>query len=114
MKQNFKKSIVVDFDDTLSFTTDRDFKNATPNTPLIDKLNGLYNKGWNIRIFTARGNLSCDSRAEAIFIHKGIMEDWLEKHNVKYHELSFQKPLAEYYIDDKAITPEDFIKKEIK
>ena len=107
------KKIVCDFDDTISFATDRDWANAKPNLPLIEKLNGLYDNGWDISILTARGNLSCDSREEAIATYRNEMEDWLKRHNVKYTTLSFNKPYAEYYIDDKAIRPEEFIKENI-
>lgn len=109
MQTNYDKCLVVDFDDTISFTTNRDFANAKPNIKLIEKLNSLRSQGWTVRIFTARGHLSCKTRSEAVQKNKSVMETWLKKHNVQYDELSFQKPLATYYIDDKAIRPEEFI-----
>ena len=44
----YPHSIVVDIDDCISFTLNRDFSNAVPNKPLIEKLNGLYDLGWDI------------------------------------------------------------------
>jgi len=108
------KRIVLDFDDTLAFTSNRDWENAEPNIDLIEKCNALYNAGWQIDIFTARGSISCRSRVEAEEKYGEQIRTWLEKHHVKYHMLSFDKPLAAYYIDDKGITPEDFICADIR
>ena len=112
MKHN--KRIVLDFDDTLAFTTNRDFKNATPNVDLIEKTNRLYDEGWQIDIFTARGSLSCKTREEAEAKYGKEMLTWLDNHKVKYHTLSFDKPLAAYYIDDKGMSPDDFLGTKIR
>lgn len=110
----YPRSIVCDIDDTISFTTDRDWENATPNTALIDKLNSLYDNGWEINYYTARGTLSCATREAASAKYRDVIAQWFKKHNVKYHKLSFLKPLASYYIDDKAITPEGFLDLDIE
>lgn len=103
-------TIVVDFDDTLALTLNRDWVNASPNIELIEKLNALYDKGWTINIVTARGQLSCNGDSElASAKYRKQIEAWLYENKVKYTDLSFQKKLAAYYIDDKGITPEDFI-----
>lgn len=108
------KRIVLDFDDTLAYTSNRDWENAKPNLALIEKCNKLYDSGWIVDIFTARGSISCRSRVEAEEKYGEQIRSWLEKHHVKYHMLSFDKPLAAYYIDDKGITPEDFIYADIR
>ena len=45
---------VIDLDDTICFTENRDFEHSTPNKPVIDKINELYDKGYKILICTAR------------------------------------------------------------
>ena len=110
----YHKRIVVDFDDTLAFHQNRKFDEALPNQPLIDKLNKLYDEGWQIDIFTARGSISCESREAARLKYEESMIKWLNKHGVKFHMLSFDKPLAAYYIDDKGIMPEDFLDVDIR
>lgn len=110
---NHHKRIILDFDDTLAFHTGRDFANSKPNKPLIEKTNKLFDQGWIIDIFTARGSVSCKTRAEAEVKYRAQIEDWLETHNVCYHTLSFDKPLAAYYIDDKGMTPEVFLEANI-
>jgi capsule biosynthesis phosphatase len=110
----YHKRIVLDFDDTLAFTTNRDFKNAKPNKELIEKTNKLYDEGWQIDIFTARGSISCKTRKEARHKYEFEIEQWLLEYGVKYNLLSFEKPLATYYVDDKGITPQEFLNTEIK
>ena len=112
--RSHNKRIVLDFDDTLAFTTNRDFNNAKPNVDLIEKTNALFRAGWQIDIFTARGSLSCKTRKEAELKYKPEIVKWLLKHNVLYHNISFDKPLAAYYIDDKGISPDDFLNTKIQ
>ncbi len=77
----WEQTLVVDFDDTIAFTTKRDWYNALPNKPLIDKLNNLFKRGWDIHIVTARGTLSCKNREEAEKTYRPQIEDWLANHN---------------------------------
>lgn len=104
------RRVIFDFDDTIAFTRNRDWNNAEPNTALISKMNEMYNSGkWTIDIFTARGSISCKTREEASLKYRDGIESWLKKHGVLYHTLSFEKPLATYYVDDKAMRPDEFI-----
>jgi capsule biosynthesis phosphatase len=105
-------TLVVDYDDTIAVTFNRDWEHAKPNTSLISKLNELYAHGWTIHIVTARGQLSCGGDSDAADRkYRAQIESWLSAHGVLYHTLSFQKKLAAYYIDDKGITPEQFVQK---
>lgn len=107
---NHEKTIITDLDDTLSFTQNRDWENAKPNIDLINKLNFFFKIGYKIIIVTARGQISCNGNSiEADKKYRTQIETWLQKNNVLYHELSFQKKLAVYYIDDKSIRPDEFI-----
>lgn len=101
---------VIDLDDTICFTENRDFENSTPYKEVINKINELYDKGWKIIIATARGAKSCKTLEEREIKYRDITENWLKKNNVKYHELVFGKPNADYYVDDKNLSIEEFIK----
>ena len=110
MNSHHTTTLVVDFDDTIAITHNRDWTNALPNEALVNKLNALYDEGWTVHIVTARGQLSCDGDCEAADLKYRVqIESWLNQHDVKYTSLSFQKKLAAYYIDDKGITPEQFV-----
>ena len=109
---NHLTTIVVDFDDTIATVLNRDWENAVPNKNLITKINELYGQGWTIHIVTARGQLSCAGDfCAADKKYRKQIESWLTLNNVKYTSLSFEKKLAAFYIDDKGITPQKFIKK---
>ena len=101
--------IVVDLDDTLCFTQNRDFENSEPIKNVINKVNSLYKKGYEIYICTARGEKSCKTLEEKEQKYRNITEKWLKKNNVKYTKLMFGKPNADYYVDDKNLTIEDFL-----
>lgn len=104
------QTIAVDFDDTLAITLNRDWVNAEPNIKLIERLNALYDEGWDIHVVTARGQLSCEGDSNAADRkYRDQIETWLQAHGVKYTSLSFQKKLAAFYIDDKGITPDLFL-----
>ena len=104
------KIIVCDIDDTICYTENRDYEHSIPNIPMIEKLNTLYNQGYGIVYFTARGQHSCNGDLNLIEKErKPVLESWLKRHNVSYDLLLFRKPLAALYIDDKAVTPEMFL-----
>lgn len=102
-------TIIVDIDDTICFTHNRDFENSEPNKAVINKINELYAKGWEIILFTARGAKSCITLEEREKKYREITQRWLKKNNVKYTGLMFGKPNADYYVDDKNISIEEFI-----
>ena len=102
-------TIVVDVDDTISFTEDRKFDESKPNIEVINKINELYDKGWNIIIFTARGAKSCKTIQERIDKYDKVTRDWLDKNNVHYTDVVFGKPNADFYVDDKNMSIDDFL-----
>lgn len=105
------RRIVVDVDDTLCYTVGRDYANASPNMELISKLAALRRDGWIVTLFTARGQVSCNGDLDLIHERvKPILVEWLERHSVEYDELIFGKPYADVYVDDKGMTPEEFLK----
>ena len=100
---------VIDLDDTICFTENRDFENSKPYTEVINKINELYDKGIKIVIYTARGAKSCNTLEEREKKYREITEKWLKKNGVKYTELVFGKMNADYYVDDKNMSIEEFI-----
>ena len=105
------KVLVFDIDDTISIHTNRDYVNAKPIQPVIDKLNRLHDEGYYIKLFTGRGQVSCNGNLDLIIErNKDVLENWLKKHDVKYDELIFGKPLGDWYIDDKGMSVKDFLK----
>lgn len=89
-----------DIDGTICTQT-RMYNEAKPFKDIIEKINNLYDDGNYIIIFTARGSTTKVDWRE---FTKKQLEEW----GVKYHELLFDKPAADIFIDDKAINIKDW------
>ena len=101
---------VIDLDDTICFTENRDFEHSKPNKEVIKKINELYSKGIEIIIYTARGAKSCKTLKQREEKYRDITERWLKSNKVKYSSLVFGKMNADYYVDDKNLSIEEFVK----
>ncbi len=91
----------IDMDDTLTKCTcwtPEQCLEAEPNQEVIDKVNSLNDY---IIINTARADELIPATIK-----------WLRKHNVKYHGINNQKIPLSYYVDDKSVTIEQFLKGE--
>lgn len=108
---NGKNDFVIDIDGVVAcFREDLNYANCTPNQKMVDIINRLYDRGNHIVLFTARGYKTGIDWRE-------VTEQQLTQWGVKYHELKFGKPNADFYIDDKMLGIEelyDFISKEGK
>lgn len=89
------KRFVIDIDGVIAkFEPNLDYEDAQPNMEMIETINRLYEMGNHIVVFTARGYVTGKDWSKTTkeqFIRWGL----------KYHELIFGKPNADYYIDDK-------------
>ena len=98
------KTIVCDIDGTLcEIEPNTNYKIAKPRWDVIEKINKLYDNGNKIYLFTGRHMMNDD-----------ITKNWLKKHNVKYHQIFYGKPVGDIYIDDLSITPEFFLENGIE
>jgi len=105
-------TFIIDIDNTICKTYNNDYINSTPNIIIINKINSLYFKGNKIILFTSRnmrtfkGNLTLINKYT-----RPILEEWLNRYNIKYHELIMGKPWGEdvFYIDDRNLTIKQFI-----
>jgi capsule biosynthesis phosphatase len=103
-----KLRVCFDLDNTLVTypTIVYDYSTVKPIHKNIQLLNYLKNDGHEIIIYTARrmathkGNIG-----KVIKDIASITINTLEKFDIQYDELIFGKPIADIYIDDKAINP---------
>lgn len=104
-------TIVVDIDDTICYTKNRDYANSVPNEKVIDRINYLHDVlGYVIVLYTSRGVVSCNGILGDIERkNKATLEKWLRDHDVHYDCLRFGKPIADMYIDDKCMRPGDLL-----
>lgn len=90
-------SYCFDLDGTIcTQEPDIPYYEAEPYPEVIEAVNHLYEDGNRIIIFTARG--SCTG-----IDWRTCTERQLREWGVKYHELRFGKPEADYYVDDRGL-----------
>lgn len=95
-----KKRFCFDIDGVIAtIVPDKQYDLAGPQPDVIEIINSLYDHGHHIILFTARGSLTGIEWTE---VTRKQLRDW----GVKYHELIFGKPAADYYIDDKMLSIE--------
>lgn len=101
---------VFDLDDTICIHKNRDYPNAEPIIPVIEKMRKMKQDGWEIVIYSARGQVSCNGNLKEIEKkNRKVVEEWLSKHDVPCDELLFGKPLGDLYVDDKGVSLKDFL-----
>lgn len=101
---------VFDLDDTISVHKNRDYENAQPIPETIERMRALKAAGWEICIYSARGQHSCNGDIALIEKrNRSVVEKWLSKQNVPFDELLFGKPLGDLYVDDKGMSLEAFL-----
>jgi hypothetical protein len=90
--------IFVDIDETICTNdVDRNYSNALPITENIKKINKLYDDGYEITYWSARGS---GTGINWYNITYKQFDDW----GVKYHHLNLgEKPIFDLLIDDKAV-----------
>jgi CMP-N,N'-diacetyllegionaminic acid synthase len=92
------KTFCFDIDGVIAkLSPNNDYKLAEPNQHVIDKVNKLFDSCNTIILFTARGSKTGINWEE---VTAQQMKQW----GVKYHELKFGKPAADYYIDDRLLS----------
>jgi CMP-N-acetylneuraminic acid synthetase len=98
------KRLCIDIDGVIAtLVAGNQYNLAQPRSNVIQVINWLYVQGCQIILFTARGSATGIDWQE---VTRRQMLDW----GVKYHELLFGKPHADYYIDDKMMPLEQFYK----
>jgi len=85
--------LIIDLDGTIC-TEEKTFSRALakPLEGAVEKINRLFELGHTIIIYTARTWMEYEMTAH-----------WLQKHEIKYHQLMMGKPIGDYWIDDRAL-----------
>ena len=96
--------VFVDIDGVLCKNTWGNYENAAPIKKNIKLINKIYEDGNTIIIWTSRGTLTgidwCD-------LTKKQLSDW----KVEYHELRFNKPYYDFFIEDRAGSIDDYLRR---
>jgi CMP-N,N'-diacetyllegionaminic acid synthase len=96
-----QKVVLVDIDETICFySSQRRYDLSEPNFENIAKINKMYNEGWKVIYWTARGSVSGKDYSDHTLSQ---LNEW----GCKYHDLitgtsPHPKPHFDLIIDDKA------------
>lgn len=91
------KRLVFDIDGVIArLEPNNNYALSEPATEMIESINRLYDAGNYIVLNTARGYVTGKDWSE-------ITTEQLSRWGLKYHELHFGKPNADYYVDDKML-----------
>ena len=91
------KRFVFDIDGVIAkLEPQLNYAKTSANEKMVRIINKLYDMGNEIVLFTARGYVTGIDWSETT---KQQLASW----GVKYHQLMFGKPNADYYIDDKML-----------
>ena len=88
------KTYCFDIDGTICSISVENYSLAKPYKDRIKQINHLFDEGHKIYFYTARGSKT-GKDWEEVTINQ--LKNW----RVKYHSITFGKPAADYYIDDK-------------
>lgn len=102
-KNNNKTIFCFDLDNVICATKKNYYSKSRPIKETINIINKLYDKGFTIKIFTARFmGRSNDNINNAISRGSKITIKQLEEWKVKYNNLIFGKPSFDVIVDDKS------------
>lgn len=110
------KVIVMDIDGTLCEikSSSQLYTEVSPKRNVLDKLKTYVDKGFYIILYTSRNMKTHQGNIGKINANTAkVLFNWLEKHDVPYDEIHFGKPWCGkdgFYVDDKAIRPDEFLK----
>jgi capsule biosynthesis phosphatase len=107
------KRLIVDLDGTITRHADDGYENAQPNVEVIEKLREYKSMGFEIAIHTSRNMRTHQGNVGRINVMTlPIAMEWLKRHDVPFDEIHVGKPWCGndgFYIDDKAIRPDEFV-----
>ena len=91
-----QKVALVDIDETVcAYGEKRRYDLAVPINKNIQKINDLYDKGWYIIYWTARGTVTKINWLN-------LIQKQLNKLGCRYHDVRVGKPQYDLWIDDKS------------
>jgi capsule biosynthesis phosphatase len=108
--------LVVDIDGTLCDVKSKgeSYADLVPRADMLQKLREYQNRGYRILLYTARNMRTHNHNLGLINKHTApVMIEWLSKWDIPYDEILFGKPWPRkkgFYIDDRAIRPDEFLK----
>jgi len=106
------KKLVIDIDGTLTNADTADYETVGVNTAVAKQLRQYKKAGFEIALHTARNMRTYENNTGKINAKTlPVLVKWLERHDIPYDEIWVGKPWCGndgFYVDDKAIRPDEF------
>lgn len=108
-------TLVVDIDGTLCDikAANQSYAELAPRPAMIKHLRQYQDKGYRILLFTSRNMKTYSNNLGLINKHTApVLLEWLARWDVPYDEILLGKPWPRnkgFYIDDRAIRPDEFL-----
>lgn len=107
------KRLVIDVDDTLTINASAESYDAKqPRSEVVAKLRDYKAAGFEIVLFSSRNMRSYDGNIGRINVATlPVLLEWLKRHDIPFDEVHVGKPWCGhegFYVDDKAIRPDEF------
>ena len=111
---DISKVLCVDVDDTICHTVNRDYANTVPIEPMVARLREAHALGYHIVLHTARGQGRSNGAWQTVEDEvRGEVAGFCERFAIPFDAIVLGKPWARWYIDDKAIRPDEFLTVEL-
>ena len=106
------KTIVMDLDNTISFTKNGDYSAAKVDIEVVAKMREYKEMGFKIIIHSARNMRTYDGNLGLINANTlPVVMRWLDDNDIPYDEILMGKPWCGFdgfYVDDKSVRPNEF------
>lgn len=108
------KNIIFDIDDTICTTVNGQYSKSQVNEDVVKGIIKYKALGFNIILSTSRNMRTYEGNVGKINVNTlPVLIEWLNKNNIPYDEIYMGKPWCGtegFYVDDKAIRPDEFVK----
>lgn len=105
--------IIIDLDNTIAGPKRESYLDCEPNMAVISRIREYKELGFDISVFTSRNMRTYEGNIGLINANTlPLIVEWLKMHAVPYDEIWVGKPWcgpAGFYVDDRAIRPEEFV-----
>lgn len=107
------KRLVMDLDGTITRDDPaRSYADKEPDAGVVARMREYKAKGFEIIIYSARNMRTYGNSVGKITAHTlPVIVEWLNRHDIPYDEIHVGKPwcgLEGFYVDDRAIRPNEF------
>ncbi len=108
------KRLVLDLDGTITRDDpSRSYADKEPDLKVVARMREYKTLGFTIVVQTARSMRSFDNSVGLIAAHTlPVIIEWLKAHEIPFDEIHIGKPWCGtdgFYVDDRAIRPQEFV-----